>query len=502
MGFEWDQLIDSLEGYLPHLLGGFAILVIGWLIALLLAAIVRGVLRRTPLDKKLAKLVGREETSDKEVQDLSNQIGKGVYYLVMLFVLVAFFQALGLTLITEPLNNLLTKLFEFLPRLAGGGMLLLAAWMIAGLLRVLIARVLDATRLDEKLGSTAGLEEKERVPLAKSLSEAVYWLVFLLFLPAVLEALSLEGLLQPVQALIDQLLGFLPNIFAAALILGLGWFVARIVQRVVTTLLTAVGADNLAERTGLATILGRQKMSDIIGLVVYALILIPVLIAGLNALELDVITSPASNMLNMILAALPVIFAAIVVLIIAYMVGRVVSGLVKNVLRGIGFDEFVGKIGLIKEPGEESWMPSAVMATLVMISIMLFAATEAFRLLGFTPVVELIYQFTIFAGHVLLGITIFGVGLYLANVAAKAIEISDVTQANVLAMVARGAILILATAMALQEMGLAGEIINMAFGIILGAIAIASAIAFGVGGREVAGKELKRMIDKFRSEKK
>ena len=91
MEFNWDQLLDSLEGYLPHLLGGFAILVIGWLVALLLAAIVRGVLRRTPLDKKLAKMIGRE-TTEKEIQDLSNQIGKGVYYLVMLFVLVAFFQ--------------------------------------------------------------------------------------------------------------------------------------------------------------------------------------------------------------------------------------------------------------------------------------------------------------------------------------------------------------------------------------------------------------------------
>ena len=147
-------------------------------------------------------------------------------------------------------------------------------------------------------------------------------------------------------------------------------------------------------------------------------------------------------------------------------------------------------------------MPSAVVATLVMIAIMLFAATEAFRLLGFTPVVDLMSQFTIFAGHVLLGIVIFGIGLYLANLAARAIEVSGATQSNVLAMVARGAILVLATAMALQQMGLASEIINMAFGILLGAVAIAAAIAFGVGGREVAGKELKRAIDNFRSGKK
>jgi hypothetical protein len=500
MQFNWDQFLEALEGYLPHLVGAFAILVVGWLGALLVAAIVRGVLRKTPLDKKIAKLLGKD-LKDIEARELENQVGKTVYYLLMLFVLVAFFQALGLSLITEPLNNLLNRLFEFLPRLAGGGMLLLAAWLIASLLRIIIARVLDATKLDERLGSTAGLDANDKVPLSKSLSEAMYWLVFLLFLPAILEALSLQGLLQPVQGMIDQLLGFLPNIFAAALILGLGWFVARIVQRVVTTLLSAVGADKLSERTGLATVLGKQQLSDVVGLVVYALILIPVLIASLNALELDVITSPASNMLNMILASLPVIFAAIVVLVLAYMVGRVVSGLVENVLKGLSFDSFVGRIGLVKKTEDAKWAPSSIVATLVMISIMLFAATEAFRLLGFTPVVELVSQFTVFAGHVLLGIVIFGVGLYLANLAAKAIEVSAATQSNVLAMVARIAILVLATAMALQEMGLANEIINMAFGILLGAVAVAAAIAFGVGGRDVAGKELKRMIDGFHSGK-
>lgn len=501
MEYNWDQMYDSLEGFMPHLVVAFIILVVGWLVALLLAAIVRGLLRKTPLDKKLAHAMGRDLDNEEEEKDLANQVGKGIYYLAMLFVLVGFFQALGLTLITEPLNNLLNKLFEFLPRLAGGGMLLLAAWIIASILRVIIARVLDATRLDERLGSSAGLDEKDKVPLSRSLSEAVYWLVFLLFLPAVLGALSLEGLLQPVQAMIDQLLGFLPNIFAAALILAIGWFVARIVQRVVTTLLAAVGADRLSERTGLAKVLGRQQLSEIVGLVVYALILIPVLIASLNALELDVITSPASNMLNMILAAIPVIFAAIVVLVIAYMVGRVVSNLVKNVLTGISFDNFVARTGIVRKTSDDRWGPSAIVATLVMISIMLFATTEAFRLLGFTPVVELIYQFTVFAGHVLLGVVIFGVGLYLAHLATKAIEVSGASQAPVLAMVARGGILVLATAMALEEMGLASEIINMAFGILLGAIAVAAAIAFGIGGREIAGRELGRMIDAFRSKK-
>ncbi len=108
----------------------------------------------------------------------------------------------------------------------------------------------------------------------------------------------------------NQILRFLPNLFAAGLILGIGWFIARIVQRILTNLLVAIRADRLSERVGLAPVLGTQRLSGVLGLVVYILILIPVLIAALNALALEATTRPASNMLTMILEAIPAIFAA------------------------------------------------------------------------------------------------------------------------------------------------------------------------------------------------
>ncbi|MEE9220194.1 MAG: mechanosensitive ion channel [candidate division NC10 bacterium] len=280
-----------------------------------MAAIVRGGLRRTGLANRLARSVAGEEGVTGV--DVERWVGRGVLSLIMLFVLVAFFQALGLTLITEPLNRLLNQIFQFAPQLAGAGLLLLTAWIVASLLKLVISRVLSAARLDERLSSYAGLEEERRVPLTKSLADAVYWLVFLLFLPAVLGALALEGLLRPVQDMMNQILRFLPTLFAAGLILGVGWFLARIVQRIVTNLLVAVGADGLSDRVGLAPVLGTQRLSGVLGLVVYILILIPVLTAALNALALEAITRPASNMLNMILEAIPAIFAAMLLVSLA-----------------------------------------------------------------------------------------------------------------------------------------------------------------------------------------
>ena len=492
-----DQITQLVGAYIPNLIGALAILIIGWLVALVVSAIVRRALRRTTLDNRLARWIVGEEKA--EAIKVERWIAKGVYYLILLFVLIAFFQTLGLTIITEPLNQLLTQVFQYAPRLLWAGLWLLIAWIVASALKLAVSRVLSAAKIDERLGSLAGLEEEGRVPLAQTLGDAVYWLVFLLFLPAVLDALGLEGLLGPVQGMTNKVLGFLPNIFAAGLILVVGWFIARIVQRIVTNLLAAIGADRLSEQVGLATVLGKQRLSGLLGLVVYVLILIPVLIATLNALALEAITRPAANMLNTILGALPAIFAASLVVTIAYVVGRVVAGLVTNLLTGAGFNAILARLGLGKEPAEGERTPSEIVGYLVLVAIMLFAAVEVSRLLGFVLLADLVTQFTVFAGQVILGLIIFAFGLYLANLASKTVLASGVAQAGLLALAARVSILVLAGAMALRQMGLANEIINLAFGLLLGAIAVAVALAFGLGGREIAARELEEWLQSVKS---
>ncbi len=85
---------------------------------------------------------------------------------------------------------------------------------------------------------------------------------------------------------------------------------------------------------------------------------------------------------------------------------------------------------------------------------------------------------------------IFGLGIYLAKIVAESVQNSHAPQSGFLALVARIAILIFAGAMALRQMGLANEIIVIGFGLIIGAVAVAVAIAFGIGGRDLAAKKL------------
>ena len=490
-----DQVNQIVGGYLPHLIGALAILVLGWLVARIVAAIVRGALRRTNLDNKLARWVTGETVA------VEDGLARGIFYLIMVFVLVAFFQTLGLTLPTEPLNLLLNQIFAFAPQLLGAGLLLLLAWIVASVLRAVVFRVLSAAKLDQRLAREAGVEDEKSAALTGTLADTVYWLVFLFFLPAVLNALSLQGLLAPVQNMVNKVLDFLPNIFTAGLILAVGWLVARVVQRVVSNLLAAMGADQFSDRVGLSRVFGQQRLSNVIGLVLYVLILIPVLIGALQALALEAITRPASNMLDSILSALPAIFAAVLIVAIAYAIGRVVAEMVTNLLAAVGFNAVLANLGLGREPLPGERTPAEIAGHLVLVGILLFAAIEAVRELGFNVLADLIARFTVFVGQVVLGLIIFGIGLFLANLAASTVRTSGAAQAGLLALATRVSIIVLAGAMALRQMGLADDIINLAFGLLLGSIAVAVALAFGLGAREIAARELGEWVQSIKSRK-
>lgn len=499
------EIQDQIRLYTPHLIAAAVILIIGYLVARIIAGVVQAAVHRLGIDRRLAPYLGggtrtgttgSPQAGSRSVAAAA--IGRAVFWVIMLFVLVAFFQELSLTLITQPLNNLLAIIFVYLPRLVGAAILVLIAWLVATVLRTVLLGVFTGMRLDQRVAGGAGSTPPKGPTLSRSLAEAVYYLVFLFFLPTILEALGFTGLLLPVQHLLDVILAFIPNLFAAALLLLIGWFVARLVQRIVSSLLAAAGLDRFSERVGIAAALGGQTLSSLIGLVLYILILLPVVIAALQTLQLAAITTPAAAMLTLILGEIPKLLAAGLTVAIAYVIGRVLAPIVANLLAAAGFDSLPARLG-IGRAATTGRTPSAVVGQLVLVALVLFALISALETIGFVEVAVLFTQFTRLAGHVLLGLVIFAIGLYLARLAATAVRASGSANAGLLAAIAQGAILVLVGAMALQEMGIGAEIITIAFSLTLGSIAVAAAVAFGVGGRQVAGQELERFVQRRRA---
>ncbi|TFH49196.1 MAG: hypothetical protein E4G89_05190 [Methanothrix sp.] len=487
-----DQIFHSFGLYSPNLIGALVVLIVGWLVALIVSSIIGKALQRTGMDEKIArKVVGEQKAQGMQPH---RWISKIIYYVLLFFVFVAFFQVLGLTLVAEPLNQLLTVVFSYLPKLFAALVIAVIAWIIATVLKKIVLRVLMTAKVDEGLGSKTGLDKTD-MPLSQTIAEIVFFLVLLLFLPMILNALALCGLLEPLQLMIGKILGFLPNLLAAAIILIIGWFIARILQKIITNLLIAMGSERLSEKVGLAKVLGSQGLAGLIGLVVYILVLLPVLIAALQALAIDAITLPVSNMLAQMLAILPNLFGAALVLAVAYILGKIIAELAVKLLAGLGFDSLPERLGLARSPVEGARTPSQMVGYIVIAAIMLFALIEAAQILKFALLADIIYEFTIFAGHVLMGLIIFAIGIYLANIAFNAVISSGMSSSKLPAHAARISILAFAGAMALRQMGLANEIINLAFGLLLGAIAVAVALAFGLGGKEIAAQEIKKWLE-------
>jgi hypothetical protein len=494
-----DQALDGLRAFaverLPRLVLPIAILIVGWLVAVALGALTRRALRKTKLDDRIAK--GALGDTRAKTFDSARWAGKLVYYVVLLITAVAFLQSLQLTAATVPIGTLLQTMFAFVPKLLGAAAIAFIAWLVASMARRLMRVVLDRWNLEGRIaqepppeGEAPPAEAGPRAPkVSDTIATTTYWIVLLLFVPAVLDALGIEGLLSPVRDMVHDVLVFLPNLASAALILVVGWAVARILRRIVTNVLEGVGTDRLSAQVGMSKALGKHSLSSLLGLIVYALVLIPVAIGALNALKLESITRPASEMLGMFFGAVPRIFAALVVVAIAYIAARLLYVLTRKLLEGVGFDELFRRLGVTAQPSAD-WPASRVGGALVMVAVMLFAAIEASRLLGFTAIAALADQVTVLGGHILLGLVIFGIGLYLGNVAARAVRRSGVAQSGVLSVVARVAILALAGAMGLRQMGIADSIIELTFGLVLGAAAVAAALAFGLGGRDAAGRAL------------
>ena len=514
VGQFFTQISSQLGTFLPSLLGAILILIVGWIVATIAATAVKQLLNRTDWDDRIYNyFTGQSLGTRPPTEQWAAAI---VFWVIMIFALVAFFSALKLTAVSQPLNQFLDVIFDFLPQLLSAAGLALVAWLIATGCKMLLVRVLAPMRLDDRLAEASEGEGASPFPLNETLGTALYWLIWLLFLPAILGVLQLEGVLDPIQNLLDTILGALPNIITAGFVFGVGWLVATLVRKILVGFLKSVGTDRIGAKVGLSETEEGTKLSDLLGLVAFVLILVPIVVAALEELKIEAISSPAIAMLNQFMTVLPQVFTAAALLVVFYVIGRFLSEIVTDLLAGFGFDNILSWLGISSPPSLPSALtsaagegegesagelpvrtPSQLAGTVVLVLIMLFASVMAAEVLALGNVTEIARAILRVFVRILSGVAIFGVGLYLANLASSLLSSAGTGQSRIMGQVARVAILVLVSAMALQHIGLAESIVTRAFTLFLGAIAVAVAIAFGWGGREIAAEKIRAWWDEF-----
>jgi hypothetical protein len=287
---------------------------------------------------------------------------------------------------------------------------------------------------------------------------------------------------------------YLPRIIAAIVVLIIAWVIARVLKYAICRILRTARTDDRVNSWLDRDMGNRLTITDTVGKFVFWLVILISIPAVIGVLNLEGIEEPFRNMLDSILSAVPAVLGAIAVLLIGYFLARLAYAFVSSFLSKVGFNNILVKLEIMKEVPQGQWIPSRVAGYVAFLVIMLIAIIAAADLFEFEAVENLVTDLTAFIGRVVLGIIIIAVGVFLAHLAGRAIEATKRQQAGLLALLARVAILLLAGAMGFQAMGFANDVITLGFGLILGAVAVAVAIAFGIGGRESAARQLDKWI--------
>jgi hypothetical protein len=307
-----------------------------------------------------------------------------------------------------------------------------------------------------------------------SLTKAILTIFVLM---AVLQYYGLTDVLAPLREMIGKFLNAIPNIVGAGIIGYAGWILAKLVAGLVKMALSGVD-EQIAKKTGDKDL----KISSFSSAFIFAAILLPISVAALGVLNIPAITDPASAMINKLMAAVPNIVGAGIILLVAYLVTKFVNYVLLGLLDGMAVNKLPEKIGA-DALFTENFTLVKLIGGVIMFFAMLAASVAAVNTLGIDMITVIFGRLLEFSGGILVGAIILIVGNALSNLAYKHLsEKGNRYTANI----ARFAILGLVLSMGLKAMGLADNIVNMAFGLTIGGIAVAFALAFGLGGRDAA----------------
>lgn len=183
---------------------------------------------------------------------------------------------------------------------------------------------------------------------------------------------------------------------------------------------------------------------------------------------------------------IPQLIGALVILIIGYIVAKVLQAIATRILRGIGFEGWMERGGIKQffDRAQTRQTPTSVLGKLVFWFVFIIAIVMAADALGIRQVSAVLAQLIAYIPSIIAAILILILAALLANFLAGIIR--GATGSDILSSIARYAVLIYAAFAALTELGIAVQLTAPTFLIVLGAVALAAAIAFGLGSREVA----------------
>lgn len=383
-------------------------------------------------------------------------------------------------------NSLTASLGGVVPNILAALLVLIIGLLLAGVIRRIIRGLFKRTQIDERISRKMSFDFN----LGNFIATMAYYLAVMFVLLLVLNMMGVDSVLDPLKNMLNKFVGYIPNIIGAGIIGFVGYIVAKIASEAVGFISETV--ESFSMRIGFKN---PQGLTNILKQLVFIFVFVPILIQAIAALNMEAISQPATEMLSTLLNSIPNILAAFVILAVVYFVGSYVVSVLKQLMRNLGVDDLSEKLGLQSVLGNNSL--SVIIGNIAFFFLIFFGLIAALEQLELFSISVILTEVFYIAGQVFFGLIILLAGTFIANLAAKAV--SNSPNGAWLSSVVRFAVLGIFLAFALHTMGIAQTIVNLAFGLTLGAVAVAFALAFGLGGREAAGKQLDLFFDKMRN---
>ena len=358
---------------------------------------------------------------------------------------------------------------------------------------------IEAEGEDVKRGIFAGLMEN-RVQLAGIIGNLVFAVVFLLFLPGALDKLGVDSVASPISGMARKFVEFIPRIIAAIIILVFGYFLSKLVRDILKVILQKTKIDSLQGKIGVKNARNATTFSGIISNIVFALLMIVFVIAALQALQLYSISDPASAMLGTVFTYLPLLFAALIVIVIGIFIANIVGGLLENIIAGTGFDERIGEIMPKNKEGNPAIAFSKLLGIIVKVIIIIFFVVAGLRIMNIEVLTNIGTTIIAYMPNILAAIIVFIVAWFVADKLSRVILKAN-PEADTLAKAVKWIIYLIAAFMILSQLHIASNIVHILFMALVIGLAGAFAIAFGVGGRFWAAKKLEELDENIEKQK-
>ncbi|NIK12224.1 mechanosensitive ion channel [Alkalibacillus almallahensis] len=402
--------------------------------------------------------------------------------------------------LNQSMQSMMNDLIQALPNVIGALLLLLLAWIVASISKAIIQKLLVKAKVGSALEKTPIAESKESADhTLRSVGKIVYYLVFILFIPAILNALNMDGVSEPITNMMDKILGFIPNLLAAGIILIVGYFVAKLVKEIVLKFLQSLKVDDWFNKVNpnkddQSLEENQDSLANVLANILFIVILIPIITVALEALEISSVSDPIVMVLDQVLALVPNILVAIILLIAGYYIASLVSSLLTNLLNGTGINNIYSSFG-IDEANKPNVDLAKIIGTTVKVLIILFFTVEAFNVLQLEVLNKIGSAIITYLPFLISALAILGIGLFVANLLANLMM--KYSNSKLSATLVKYTVIVFAVFMTLDQLQFAPSIVNLAFMLILGSLAVAFAISFGIGGRDFAKKQLEKLDEKM-----